>query len=67
MNQASPSAVGFLLPLILISLLFLPPVARILRRTGHSSWWCLIAWLPFVNLIGLWILAYARWPAVDKN
>jgi hypothetical protein len=67
MNQATPSAVGFLLPLILISLLFLPPVARILRRTGHSRWWCLIAWIPLVNFIGLWILAYAPWPAVDKK
>ena len=58
-------AIAFI-PLLLILPLFLIPVARILRRTGHTRWWCLIAWIPLVNLVALWILAYVRWPAVDK-
>ena len=67
MNQPTPGGIVLFLPLILISLLFLPPVVRILKRTGHSPWWCLIAWIPLANFIGLWILAYIPWPAVDKK
>lgn len=67
MNHTTPGGVALFLPLIIIWLLFMPPVARILRRTGHSRWWCLIAWIPFVNFVGLWILAYVPWPAVDKK
>jgi uncharacterized membrane protein YhaH (DUF805 family) len=67
MTQTTPSGIALFVPLIIISLLLLPPVARILRRTGHSQWWCLLAFIPVANLLGLWMLAYARWPAVDKN
>jgi uncharacterized membrane protein YhaH (DUF805 family) len=41
------------------------PVARILRRVGLSGWWCVIALIPVLNMVGLWVLAYVRWPAVD--
>jgi len=53
-------------PLIIICLLLLPPIGRILRRTGHSPWWCVLAVIPLANLIGLWVLAYGRWPAAEK-
>ena len=43
------------------------PVARILSRTGHSRWWCIVAFVPVLNLVGLWTLAYARWPAVERG
>jgi hypothetical protein len=25
-----------------------------------------IAFIPLINLIGLWIFAFSRWPAVDR-
>ena len=37
MNQTTPGGIALFLPFIIISLLFLPPVARILRRTGAQS------------------------------
>ena len=51
MNQTTPGGIALFLPLILISLLFLPPVARILRRTGNSPWLCLIALIPLAWII----------------
>jgi hypothetical protein len=42
------------------------PIARILTRIGYSKWWTLVYFIPFVNIIGIWILAYSRWPAVDR-
>lgn len=54
-----------LIPLILILPLLLIPVARILRRTGHNPWWCLLVIVPFVNLLALWLFAYAPWPSAS--
>ena len=53
--------------LILLAIaLMLYPIARILRRTGHSGWWTLVALIPVVNWICVWVLAFVHWPAVDK-
>jgi hypothetical protein len=54
------------LTLIIFGLSLAPPVARILGRLGYSKWWTIVYFIPFVNIIGLWILAYARWPAVGR-
>ena len=43
------------------------PIARILRRIGYSRWWTIVYFIPFVNIVGIWILAYSRWPAVDRT
>ena len=43
------------------------PIARILTRIGYSKWWTIVYFIPFVNIIGIWILAYSRWPAVDRK
>jgi hypothetical protein len=53
--------------LVLGSLIFLYPVARILRRLGISGWWALISYVPLVNVIALWILAFAEWPRDRKT
>ena len=42
------------------------PIARILSRIGFSKWWTIVYFIPFVNIVGIWILAYSRWPAVDR-
>ena len=43
------------------------PVARILRRTGHSTWWVIAFLIPLNNLVSLWVLAFARWPRVPER
>ena len=50
--------------LIVLIYLFLLgyPIVRILKRLGYSAWWVIIAFVPFVNLIGLWFLSFMRWP-----
>jgi hypothetical protein len=53
------------MPLLAIVLLGVP-VASILHRAGHSRWWTVIAFIPLLNLIGLWVFAFSRWPVVDR-
>ena len=38
------------------------PIGRILSRLGFSPLWSLVAFVPFVNLVALWILAAIDWP-----
>jgi len=41
---------------------FVIPIAKVLRRLGFSPWLALLAIVPLVNVIMLWIFAYGRWP-----
>ena len=42
------------------------PVVKILQRTGLSPWWAILVFIPLLNLLAIWLFAYARWPAVDR-
>ena len=35
---------------------------RILNRAGYSRWWLLTMVVPPVNLIMVWVFAFAIWP-----
>ena len=50
--------------LVWVILMALGPLLSIptFRKVGWSSWWCLLWYLPFVNVIFLWIFAFAKWP-----
>lgn len=62
MGEFSP--IHWLIVLMLVSLLV--PVQRIIARTGRSSWWTLLALIPLGNFIGLRLLAFCKWPALDR-
>lgn len=57
------SPLHWIIVLIVMAIL-LVPAAVILRRTGHSPAWAILALFPGVSLIALWIFAFARWPAL---
>lgn len=42
------------------------PVGKILKRTGHNSAWCLFSFVPFANIIALWVFAFKPWP-IDRS
>ncbi len=43
------------------------PAVLICRRLGFSPYLGILAGLPLVNLVLLWFLAVARWPAHPSN
>jgi hypothetical protein len=51
---------------VLLIILFGVPIARVIRRSGHSRGWTVVAFLPFLNLVGLWVFAFVRWPTTEK-
>jgi predicted PurR-regulated permease PerM len=59
------SLMHWLVVAIILAVL-LVPVARILRRAGFSPWWCILAVIPFLGLIGLWVFAFVPWPSIPE-
>ncbi len=43
------------------------PTSRILGRIGYPRSLCVLAIIPFLNIFGLWLLAYSRWPNVSLH
>ncbi|HZI83395.1 MAG TPA: hypothetical protein VFF44_05735 [Casimicrobiaceae bacterium] len=55
-----------LLALVVFALLvwaFVAVFGRIVNRAGYSRWWLLTMLVPVLNLIMLWVFAFADWPA----
>jgi hypothetical protein len=49
----------FLLPLLFFS--------KAVGKAGFSPWWTLLGIVPLVNLVMLWVFAYAKWPALPER
>jgi hypothetical protein len=68
MNWTGMGGFGFghwvIFTVMVIAVLY--PLGRILSRIGLSPFWSVLALVPFVNLIALWILALTEWPR-DEN
>jgi uncharacterized membrane protein YhaH (DUF805 family) len=43
------------------------PAVRIMHRIGRSGWWSLLILARPGAIIGLWLMAYARWPAIEPR
>ena len=43
------------------------PAGRILNRLGLSPFWSVLIFIPLVNVISLWVLAFSDWPARDRS
>jgi hypothetical protein len=48
--------------LLVYSFAIVIPFGQLLRRVGLSRWWLLLAFVPLINVIALWVFAYVRWP-----
>lgn len=45
--------------IIIIPILIFGPIAK---KAGYSRWWVLTMFVPIVNLIMIWVFAFAKWP-----
>jgi len=53
--------------LLLIGLIWVIPLARLLRRVGYSRAWALFALFPPLALILVWVLAFSPWKIADSS
>jgi hypothetical protein len=52
---------------LVVAVLLLYPIGRILMRIGLSPLWAIVALVPLLNLIGLWLLAFVDWPVGPRR
>ena len=52
---------------VLLIILLFWPYAKILSRAGYSPWLVLILLVPIVNVIAIWLFAYANWPNLPNK
>jgi hypothetical protein len=64
--MGSFSLVHELIVIVVFWLIFLIPAAKILAKAGYSGWWCLLGFVPLVNIIMFWVFAFADWPALRQ-
>jgi hypothetical protein len=48
---------------VLLAWAFVAVFGRIVNRAGYFRWWLLTMLVPLLNLIMVWVFAYADWPA----
>ena len=53
--------------LIVPAAVVLIPSARILKRLGLSPWLAVLAIVPIVSWVLLWVVAFIRWPIEDTR
>ena len=61
--MGSMSILHWIIILIFIAV-YLVPIIKILNKAGYSGWWCILMFIPLVNIIFLWIFAFADWPSL---
>ena len=59
--------VVILILLIAIIALFFWMMVRILHKAGYSGWWSLLMIIPLVNIVMVWVFAFANWPALKAR
>ncbi len=42
-------------------------LARILQKAGFDPLWMLVMVIPVVNVIMVWVFAFADWPNLQKS
>jgi uncharacterized membrane protein YhaH (DUF805 family) len=51
---------------VVVLAIYLIPAAAIAKKAGYSGWWCLILLVPLVNLIMIYVFAFANWPVLRR-
>ena len=55
---------GMVLFILLVIVTWL--AARIASRAGYPGWWALSQLIPVVNVVLMWLFAFAKWPVEEK-
>ena len=66
MENAGSFSVWHLIIVVILALIFIIPYVKIIQKAGYSGWWVLTMFIPLVNLIMIWVFAFARWPVEQR-
>ena len=52
---------------VVVLFVYFYPAIKILHKAGYSGWWCVLWFVPLVNIIMLWVFAFASWPNLREG
>ena len=52
---------------LIFALIVVLPFWQIFAKAGFSSWWSLLMLVPGVNVVALYVLAFADWPPQPRT
>ena len=52
---------------LVVLVVYFVPIVMIIRKAGYSGWWVLVLFVPLLNVIMLWVFAFARWPRLTAS
>lgn len=56
-----------LIVIAVIGIVVVLPFWKIFSKAGYSGWYSLCMLIPLVSVGGLFFLAFAKWPILDKK
>lgn len=59
--------VSGIVTIIIALVIVVLPFWKIFSKAGFSGWLSLLMFIPLANLIMIWYLAFAKWPALDSH
>jgi len=63
MNNTGGPLVSLII-IVVVALIYFVPLVKILHKAGYSGWWSLLMLVPILNIIMLYVFAFADWPAL---
>lgn len=66
MGTFSPIHWVVLFSFFILAPLSIIPIWRIVQRLGLNPAWSLLYFVPIGGIIGLWFLAWAKWPKLSE-
>ena len=58
---------GMIFPIVAYLIVIGIPAAMVIGKAGYSRAWVILAFIPIVNLIALWVFAFAKWPVLKET
>lgn len=65
--MGSLSVWHWLIVLVVVLVTWVIPLAKVLMRAGFSPLWVVVSFVPILNIVGLWVFAYSRWPGESRT
>ena len=52
---------------LIVLLITILPIWKILNKAGYSGWWCLVTFIPILNIVLLFYFAFTQWPILKRK
>ena len=58
---------GYIEVTLITCVLVVAPFWMILRKAGYKPIWSLLALIPIINLVALWLFSLSDWPSHKRD